>query len=66
MNNKRNCLDNACIENFFGHLKSECLYLHNFQTKEEIMKAVQEYIYFYNTERFQEKLNHLSPIEYRT
>ncbi|WP_142388834.1 IS3 family transposase, partial [Bacillus thuringiensis] len=28
-------------------------------------RAIQEYIQFYNTERFQEKLHVLSPIEYR-
>ncbi|MBU8729850.1 IS3 family transposase [Cytobacillus oceanisediminis] len=27
--------------------------------------AVQEYIHFYNQDRFQNKLNDLSPIEYR-
>ncbi|MEB9793200.1 IS3 family transposase, partial [Bacillus cereus] len=28
-------------------------------------RAIQEYIQFYHTERFQEKLHGLSPIEYR-
>ncbi|MDO7908924.1 IS3 family transposase, partial [Paenibacillus sp. JX-17] len=28
MSRKGNCWDNACIESFFGHLKSECLHLH--------------------------------------
>lgn len=66
MSRKGNCLDNACIENFFGHLKSELMYLNNFKTKNEVIKAVNEYMYFYNNERFQAKLNNRSPIEYRT
>ncbi|MFF2876022.1 transposase [Gottfriedia sp. NPDC057991] len=63
---KGNCLDNACIENFFGHLKSELMYLNNFITKKEVIQAVNEYMYFYNNERFQAKLENRSPIEYRT
>mgnify|MGYP000877810458 CR=1 FL=1 len=34
MSRKGNCLDNAVIENFFGLLKSELLYLQNFQSME--------------------------------
>jgi putative transposase len=66
MSRKGNCLDNACVENFFGHIKSELLYLHHFETKESVIQAVKRYIHFYNTERFQKKLHNLSPIEYRT
>lgn len=66
MSRKGNCWDNACIESFFGHLKSECLRLHSFPTEEDLIEAVEKYIHFYNHERFQEKLNNLSPIEYRT
>lgn len=66
MSRRGNCLDNACIENFFGHLKSELMYINNFKTKNEVIKAVNEYIHFYNNERFQVKLKNRSPIEYRT
>lgn len=65
MSRKANCWDNACIESFFGHLKSELMYINNFRTKELVIKAVQGYIHFYNTERFQKKLNNLTPLEYR-
>ena len=27
MSRERNCLDNACVENFFGILKSELYYI---------------------------------------
>ena len=35
MSRKGNCLDNAVIENFFGLLKSELLYLQEFSSMEE-------------------------------
>lgn len=60
-----NCHDNACIECFFSHLKTEKLYLVRPKTIEQAYQAIQEYIHFYNHSRFQEKLNGLSPIEYR-
>lgn len=60
-----NCFDNACIESFFSHLKTEKLYLVHPKTYETAYQAIEEYIIFYNEERFQEKLHGLSPIEYR-
>jgi putative transposase len=65
MSRKGNCLDNACIESFFSHLKSECMYLYNFKTDEEVHHAVDRYIRFYNHKRFQSRLNNLSPVQYR-
>ncbi|KAF0816895.1 Mobile element protein [Bacillus sp. ZZV12-4809] len=35
------------------------------KTIEQAYLAIEEYINFYNNERFQEKFNGLSPIEYR-
>lgn len=63
---KGNCLDIACVENFFGHLKSELMYLNKFPTKAEVQRAIATYIRFYNQHRLQRKLNDLSPVEYRT
>jgi putative transposase len=65
MSRRGNCLDNACIESFFGHLKSECFYLLTFNHISEVEQAIHEYIEFYNTVRCQKKLNNLSPIDYR-
>lgn len=59
-----NCHDNACIESFFSHLKTEKVYLARPKTIEEAQKAIEEYIFYYNGERFQEKLNGLSPKEF--
>jgi putative transposase len=60
-----NCLDNACIESFFSHLKTEKLNLVRPKTIDQAYRAIKEYIDFYNKDRFQEKFNGLSPIEYR-
>ena len=38
MSRKGNCLDNAVIENFFGLLKSELLYLQEFKSMEHFKK----------------------------
>ncbi|HEE9033924.1 IS3 family transposase [Bacillus cereus] len=62
---KGNCHDNACIESFFSHFKSEMLYLNHFKTEADLIQAIEKYIYFYNYKRFQKRLNHRAPIEYR-
>jgi putative transposase len=65
MSRKGNCLDNASMENFFGHLKSELLYLEKFQSADHLKRAVREYIRYYNEERIQLKLNKLAPVAFR-
>lgn len=62
---KGNCLDNACIESFFSHLKTEMLYINKYMTLEELYQAIGDYIEFYNHERFQKRLNYFSPIQYK-
>jgi len=62
---KATCLDNACIESFFSHLKTEKLYIQQCNSEEEIHQAVEDYIYYYNYQRFQAKLKQRAPIEYR-
>ncbi|MGG1398682.1 IS3 family transposase, partial [Bacillus salipaludis] len=66
MSRKGNCLDNAVIENFFGLLKSELLYLQEFESMEHFERELEEYIYYYNHKRMKAKLKDLSPVEYRT
>ena len=60
------CIDNGPIEAFWGTLKVEKYYLHKFETYEALKHAIDTYIKFYNNERYQETLNGLSPLEYRT
>lgn len=66
MSRKGNCLDNAVIENFFGILKSELLYLQKFSTMDEFTKELKEYIHYYNNDRIKAKLKGMSPVKYRT
>ncbi|MGN4127342.1 IS3 family transposase [Lysinibacillus sphaericus] len=66
MSRKGNCLDNAVIENFFGLLKSELLYLQEFESMAHFEQELQDYIHYYNHKRMKAKLKDLSPVEYRT
>jgi transposase InsO family protein len=66
MSRKGNCLDNAVMENFFGHLKSELLYLDKFTSVEHFVAELEEYIDYYNNRRIKAKLKGLSPVLYRT
>jgi putative transposase len=59
------CIDNGPMEGFWGIMKCEKYYLNKYSTFEELKKAIEEYIQFYNHERLQKKLNGLSPLEYR-
>jgi transposase InsO family protein len=65
MSRKGDCWDNAPIESFFSHLKSELIYLVDTNNPDKIIKLINEYIYFYNNQRIQIK-NGMSPVEYRT
>lgn len=62
---KGNCLDNACVESFFSHLKTEAFTGQPAMNKDQTSALVEEHIRFYNTERFQKRLGQLSPMEYR-
>lgn len=50
------CIDNGPMEGFWGILKSEMYYLRKFSSKEELTIAIEDYIQFYNTKRYQLKL----------
>ncbi|WP_295229771.1 IS3 family transposase [Veillonella sp.] len=65
MSRKGNCLDNSPMENFFAILKQEMYYGKTFQSYDELKMAIENYIMYYNTKRIKERLNWLSPIDYR-
>lgn len=65
MSRKGNCLDNAVIENFFGLLKSELLYLQDFQSMEHFKAELVDYLDYYNTRRRKTKLEGLPPTLHR-
>ena len=65
MSRKGNCLNNAVIENFFGLLKSELLYLQEFESMEHFKQELEQYIEYYNHKRVKAKLKGVSPVQYR-
>ena len=64
MSRRGNCYDNALAGNFFGILKTECIYRHKPESFEEAIKMIDDYIYFYNHERIQTKTG-LAPLALR-
>lgn len=65
MSRKGNCYDNAVMENFFGHLKSELLYLQEFDSLEHFKQELIEYIDYYNNRRIKARLKGLPPALHR-
>lgn len=65
MSRKGNCLDNAVIENFFGLLKSELLYLQEFDSIEHFKAELIDYLAYYNNRRIKIKLKGLPPALHR-
>lgn len=65
MSRKGNCMDNGAMENFFGRLKVEMFYGEHFQTVDEFVNCLKEYIHYYNNERIVSKLK-MSPVKFRT
>lgn len=65
MSRKGNCLDNAVVENFFGLLKSELLYLQEFESMENFKRELIEYLDYYNNRRIKAKLKGLPPALHR-
>lgn len=66
MSRKGNCLDNAVMESFFGHLKEEMYHHVRFASVNDLISALNGYITWYNTERISTRLKGLSPVQYRS
>jgi putative transposase len=64
MSGKGNCIDNAPIESFFGHMKDELDY-ESCRSFEELRSTIEEYMRYYNHGRRQWTRNKMTPIEYR-
>lgn len=58
------CIDNGPMEGFWGILKSEMYYLRKFTDEQELISAIEHYIYFYNTKRYQKRLHCMTPMEF--
>lgn len=64
MSRKGNCIDNAPIESFFGHLKDE-LDFKSCKTFEELRLLTTEQMEYHNNERYQWDLKKMTPVGYR-
>ena len=65
MSRKGNCYDNSVMENFFGHLKSELLYLQEFESLDHFKQELIDYIDYYNNRRIKTRLKGLPPALHR-
>lgn len=64
MSRRGNCIDNAPIESFFGHLKDDVDYK-SCKTFAELQIMIKEYIEYYNNHRPQWDLKKMTPVQYR-
>ena len=55
------------MESFFGSLKTEIFYgfESQYKTIDDLIKAIEDYIYYYNNDRIKSRLKGLTPMEYR-
>lgn len=58
------CIDNGPMEGFWGIMKREMYYGKKYKTRDELIKAIEEYIDYYTNRRVQRKLCVLTPQEY--
>lgn len=65
MSRKGTCLDNAMMENFFGHLKAEFFHPTTFSDVGTFVEDLHAYMVWYNHDRISLSLHGMSPIHYR-
>ena len=63
MSRRANCWDNAPQESLFGHMKEE-IDISKCITNEDIKKVIDDWVDYYNNDRYQWDLAKLSPCEY--
>jgi transposase InsO family protein len=63
MSRRGNCWDNAPQESFFGHMK-QSIDISGCITNEDIKKVIDDWVDYYNNDRYQWDLAKLSPREY--
>lgn len=65
MPRKGNCLDNACTEGLFGHMKDEFFRGRDWDSFERFRADLEAYIRHWNHVRRQVRLKGLTPVEFR-
>ncbi|OSM04198.1 putative integrase catalytic subunit [Magnetofaba australis IT-1] len=65
MSRSRDCWDNAPAESFFGTLKTELITNRVYDSRQEAMQAIFEYIeVFYNRQRKHSTIGYMTPAQY--
>ena len=65
MSRKGNCWDNAPQESFFGHMKDEISpYALRWKTFKDVQERIDDWINYYNNDRYQVGLKQMAPNEY--
>lgn len=62
MNGKGQALDNAITERFFRSIKYEDIYINEYNTPNEMRRAIDRYVIHYNYERPHQSLEYRAPI----
>ena len=63
MDGKGRATDNICIERFWRSAKCERIYLNEYNTIKDLQEDVDDYIDFYNHDRFHETLKYKKPMD---
>ena len=63
MSRVAHCIDNSPMEGFWGILKREKYSGSRFTSKQEFVRMIRDYIYYYNTQRVQRNLGVVTPME---
>lgn len=58
------CIDNGPMEGFWGRIKREMYYTRKYQSKAELINAINSYMNYYTNQRPQRKSGILTPMEY--
>lgn len=58
------CIDNGPMEGFWGILKSEMYYLRKYTSRDDLISAIERYLYFYNNKRYRQRLKRMTPMEF--
>lgn len=67
MSRRGNCWDNAPQESFFGHMKEELKpYIQTWKTFKDAKDRIEDWMDYYNRDRYQTTLKGMSPDEYYT
>ena len=63
MDGKGRATDNICIERFWRTIKYEEIYLNEYKNMKVLKKAIEKYIFKYNTKRLHSAIDYKTPNE---